>query len=81
MNGIDVLVFTAGVGENSEGVRQAVCEGLTFLGIEMDQDLNRANRGKERRISSPASKVEVLVIPTNEEWMIAKDTYSLVSGT
>jgi acetate kinase len=81
MNGIDVLVFTAGVGENSDILRQTVCESLTFMGIELDHELNHSDRGKERRISSKGSSVEVLVIPTNEEWMIAKDTYTLVSGT
>jgi acetate kinase len=81
MNGVDVLVFTAGVGENSEKLRQTVCKNLTYLGVELDEELNLADRGKERRISKLGSKVEVLVIPTNEEWMIARDTYELVKGT
>ncbi|MFC0214808.1 acetate/propionate family kinase [Paenibacillus chartarius] len=80
MNGIDALVFTAGIGENSEAVRKAVCSGLTFLGLEFDDERNRTGRGQERLISTDASKVAVLVIPTNEEWMIARDTYALVSG-
>jgi acetate kinase len=78
MNGIDVLVFTAGVGENSARLRKAICEKLTFLGIQLDQRLNEARNGEERRISFADSKVEVLVIPTNEELMIARDTYQLV---
>ncbi|MFC4777610.1 acetate/propionate family kinase [Paenibacillus sp. GCM10023252] len=77
MNGVDVLVFTAGVGENSVVLRQAVCEGLTFLGIELDAAKN-AERSKEARyISTEASRVKVLVVPTNEELLIARDTYEL----
>ncbi|MBD0380538.1 acetate/propionate family kinase [Paenibacillus sedimenti] len=81
MNGIDAIVFTAGVGENSELLRKTVCEQLTFLGVEFDEEANRAGRGQDRRISKPGSKVEVLVIPTNEEWMIARDTYALAQKT
>jgi acetate kinase len=80
MNGIDALVFTAGVGENSAVLREAVCKELTFLGIELDDERNRSGQGKERLISKDGSKVSVLVIPTNEEWMIARDTYALVKG-
>ncbi|MBP1994779.1 acetate/propionate family kinase [Paenibacillus eucommiae] len=78
MDGVDVLVFTAGIGENSELLRRSVCERLTFLGIDLDEELNRTGSGTERTISRPGSRVEVLVIPTNEEWMIARDTYVLV---
>ncbi len=78
MDGLDVLVFTAGVGENSALLRKKVCERLTFFGVELDEALNENNTGGERRISSPRSKVEVLVIPTNEELVIARDTYELV---
>ncbi|HIW34546.1 MAG TPA: acetate kinase [Candidatus Paenibacillus intestinavium] len=78
MNGLDVMVFTAGVGENSVVLRKAVCEGLTFLGIELDEELN-AKRSKEPRvISTPNSRVKVMVVPTNEELLIARDTYNLV---
>jgi acetate kinase len=80
MNGLDVLVFTAGVGENSAGLRKAVCEKLSFFGIEIDDPLNRERRSDERVISSAGSKVAVLVIPTNEELMIARDTYRLIPG-
>ena len=80
MNGIDAIVFTAGVGENSELLRKKVCENLTFLGVEFDEEANRKGRGLERRITKQGSKVEVLVIPTNEEWVIARDTFGLVQS-
>lgn len=76
MGGVDVLVFTAGVGENSSPTRAAVCEGLEFLGIKIDPEKN-AVRGKEADISAVDSRVRVLVIPTNEELMIARDTKRL----
>ena len=79
MDGVDVIVFTAGVGENSSIIRQAACEKLTFLGVEIDPELNKIRSKQPRRISTPNSKVEVLVIPTNEELMIARDTYRLVT--
>jgi len=78
MNGVDVIVFTAGVGENSVVVREKVCENLTYLGVEIDPELNKVRSGDPRRISTPNSKVEVMVIPTNEELMIARDTYRIV---
>lgn len=78
MNGVDVLVFTAGVGENSAIVRKAVCDNLSYLGIEIDEELNKIRSGDPRRISTPNSKVEVLVVPTNEELVIARDTYRIV---
>ncbi len=80
MNGIDVLVFTAGVGENASLIRQRVCEGLTFFGIELDKEKNAEHSKDERRISVQNSKVEVLVIPTNEELMIARETKALVES-
>ncbi len=73
MNGLDVIVFTAGIGENSPALRREVCKGITFLGIEIDEDKNNI-RGKDTIISSENSKVKVLVISTNEELMIARDT-------
>ncbi|GGJ12084.1 acetate/propionate family kinase [Paenibacillus hunanensis] len=79
MNGVDVLVFTAGVGENSAIVRKAVCENLSYLGVEIDEELNKIRSGDARRISTPNSKVEVLVVPTNEELVIARDTYKLIN--
>lgn len=78
MGGIDVLVFTAGVGENQTGMREAACEGLEFMGIKIDKEVNASIRGKEAVISTPDSKVKVVVIPTDEELMIASDTMALV---
>ena len=78
MGGIDVLVFTAGVGENQTGMREQACEGLEFMGIKIDKEVNSGIRGKEAVISTPDSKVKVVVIPTDEELMIASDTMALV---
>ena len=78
MGGLDYLVFTAGLGENSPPARKQVCEGLEFLGIEIDDEKNNT-RGKEAEISKDGSKVKVFVIPTNEEVMIARDTKKLTS--
>jgi len=80
MNGIDALLFTAGVGENSAPLRRRVCEGLTFLGLELDAARNEASGGGTRRISADGSRVEALVVPTNEELLIARDTYRLARG-
>ena len=79
MNGIDVLTFTAGVGENDCAVRATVCEYLGYLGVKIDPELN-SKRGKEMVISTPDSKVQVWVVPTNEELMIAQDTAELVNA-
>ena len=79
MGGIDALVFTAGVGENSILVRSMVCEGLDFLGISIDQEKNKV-RGKEADIGASGSRVRVLVVPTNEELVIARDTKRLVAA-
>ena len=77
LNGLDVLTFTAGVGENGPATRKAVCDYLGFLGVKLDEEKNNT-RGKEICISAPDSKVQVWVVPTNEELMIAKDTADLV---
>ncbi|MFZ5818035.1 MAG: acetate/propionate family kinase [Bacillota bacterium] len=78
MNGVDVIVFTGGIGENSRLLRETICQNLTFLGVTFDP---AGNKGKgERRISTPDSKVDVLVIPTNEELMIARDTMELIAN-
>jgi len=77
MNGIDALVFTAGLGENSPETREAVATDLEFLGINLDKEKNKV-RGKERIISTDDAKVKIMVVPTNEELMIARDTLSLV---
>ena len=77
MGGVDAIIFTAGVGENSAPQRMDIASGLEFMGVKMDEDANKV-RGEERVISAPDSKVTVLLIPTNEELMIAMDTAALV---
>jgi len=79
LNGIDVLTFTAGVGENGITTRKAICDYLGFMGVKIDDEKNNV-RGKETLISTPDSKVQVWVIPTNEELMIAQDTAELVNA-
>lgn len=79
LGGLDCLVFTAGVGENSASMRARICEGLEFLGVKLDSEKNNT-RGKEAIISADDSKVTVWVIPTNEELMIAQDTAALVNA-
>lgn len=76
LNGCDCLVFTAGVGENGYDVREKVCEDLDYLGIKMDVEKNKV-RGKEVDVAAEDSKVRIFVIPTNEELVIARDTYNL----
>ena len=77
MNGVDVIAFTAGIGENAGNVRAGVCKYLGYLGIEIDEEANK-KRGEEITISTADSKVKVMVIPTNEELAIARDTVALV---
>jgi acetate kinase len=79
MNGIDALVFTAGVGENSATIRKAVCEGITCFGLQLDEEKNKVRSSEDRVISTEDSRVSVMVIPTNEELMIARDTYKLIA--
>ena len=74
-----MLTFTAGVGENGPSTRAAICEYLGFMGVKIDPELN-SKRGKEMVISTPDSKVQVWVVPTNEELMIAQDTAELVNA-
>jgi len=78
MGGLDAIIFTAGVGENSPEVRELTCQGLGFLGIELDKGKNETTIGKEVDISSDNSRVRVLAIPTNEELVIARDTKNIV---
>ena len=80
MGGVDIIVFTGGVGENQTGVRENVCKPLAFMGVEIDAALNAGIRGKEAVISTPSSRVTVCVIPTDEEKMIAQDTEKIVKG-
>ena len=77
MNGVDVIVFTAGIGENGKETREAVSKQLEFLGVKLDNEANKV-RGEEKEISAPDSKVKVYVVPTNEELMIARETLALV---
>ena len=78
LNGVDVIVFTGGVGENQTGTRIKVCNGLEFMGVKVDPKLNKI-RGKEMVISTPDSSVKVVIIPTDEEFMIASDTLEIVN--
>ena len=77
MNGVDAIAFTAGVGENDKAGRKAICENLAYMGVKIDDELNNI-RGEERVISSADSKVKVMLIPTNEELAIARETLDLV---
>ncbi len=78
MGGVDIIVFTGGVGENQTGVRENVCEPLKFMGVEIDKAVNATVHGTETVISTPASKVKVVVVPTDEELTIARDTKEIV---
>ncbi len=76
MNGVDVIVFTGGIGENDAYVRGEIIKGLTYLGVDFDESKNKV-RGEEALLTTPESKVKICVIPTDEEWMIASDTQEL----
>ena len=78
MNGVDDIVFTAGIGENDDYVREQVCSYLDYLGVKFDKEKNAGLRGRQEEISKPDSKVRVFVIPTNEELAIARETLALV---
>ena len=77
MNGLDVVIFTGGIGVNAPEVRKGVCENMEYLGIKLDSSVNDGLKGKLTKISAPDSKVEVWVIPTNEELLIARDTLEI----
>ena len=79
MGGVDLIVFTGGVGENSPETRKEVCEGLEFMGVHFDRKINEGLRGENKIISAADSKVKVAVVPTNEELVIATDTYEIVN--
>lgn len=79
MGGVDLIVFTGGVGENSSEMRESVCEGLEFMGVHFDKAANQGARGVNKMLSTPDSKVKVAMIATNEELVIATDTYNLVN--
>lgn len=81
LNGVDIIAFTGGVGENQYGTRKVVCRNLAYLGVKLDEKLNDETwRGKEGVISTPDSQVKVVVVMTDEEYMIAKDTEAIVEG-
>lgn len=80
MGGVDIIVFTGGVGENQTDLRYRVCEPLKFMGVELDKEVNASARGTETVISAESSKVKVVVVPTDEELMIARDTEAIVNG-
>ena len=80
MGGVDIIVFTGGVGEHQSSTRTNVCNPLRFMGVEIDDAANDANNGDEGIISTPNSAVKVVVIPTDEEYMIAKDTEAIIEG-
>ncbi len=80
MNGLDAVLFTGGIGENSDDLREDVCSNMEYLGIKLDKAANKGLRGKLQKISAPDSKVEVWVVPTNEELLIARDTKALVDS-
>ena len=78
MGGVDVILFTGGVGENQADCRETACSGLEYMGVKIDHDINNATRGEEGIISTADSKVKVVVIPTDEEMLIASDTMALL---
>ena len=78
MGGCDIIVFTAGVGENQAQMREVVCSNMEYMGVKIDVEKNKGIHGEEAIISTPESKVTVCVIPTDEELMIATDTMNLL---
>jgi len=80
MNGLDALIFTGGIGENDFDIRRDVCKGFDFLALKFNEEINLNLKGKQQLLSMPDSKVKVMVIPTNEELVIANETYRLVCG-
>ena len=76
MGGVDAIVFTAGIGENSKELRAEICQGMEYMGVKMDMEKNNV-RGQEVDVSAAGSKVKIFIIPTNEELMIAMDTAAL----
>ena len=80
MGGVDAICFTAGIGENSDLIREKVCHGLEFMGIELDVEKNRIRESGVREINKKSSNTKIFIIPTNEELVIAKDTFNLVKS-
>ena len=79
MNGVDTIVFTGGIGENDEELREYICENLGYLGVKLNNEANKVH-GEEIKISTDDSKVNVYIIPTNEELKIARDTKAIVEA-
>ena len=80
MDGVDVIAFTGGIGENAWFMRGPILQDMEYLGVKIDMEANDATMGEARIISTPDSKVTVVVFPTDEEYMIAKDTYDIVKS-
>jgi acetate kinase len=81
MGGVDLIVFAGGIGENDTETRRKILEGLEFLGIEYDNERNALQKGKELIVTRPGSKVTAMVMPTNEELVIAIDTFNIVTNS
>ena len=79
MGGVDIIIFTGGVGENGPETREAICEGMEYMGVHFNKEVNDGLRSKLTDISMPDSKVKVLVVPTNEELVIARDTFEIIN--
>ena len=80
LGGVDLIIFTGGIGENSAPTRFGAIQGLEYLGIEFDEEVNKGIHGKEAMLTKPSSKVKVCVMPTNEELVIARDTMNIVKS-
>lgn len=78
MGGVDAIAFTAGIGENAAGLREKICQGLEYLGVEFDKEVNSVRKSETVELSKNRSKVKVFKVPTNEELVIARDTYELI---
>ena len=78
MGGVDAIAFTAGIGENIAGLREKICQGLEYLGVEFDKEVNSVRKSGIVELSKDNSKVKVFKVPTNEEIVIARDTYELI---
>ena len=81
MGGLDAIVFTAGIGENSPVIRERVCRDLGFLGVQLDEAKNETERGRAVDLAKESSRVRVLLVPTNEERMIARETMRIIAGS
>jgi acetate kinase len=80
MGGVDLLIFTGGIGENASETRENICRDLEYMGLEFDKNINNGVHGKELVISKKGSKVTVMIVPTNEEFVIASETRKIVEN-